>query len=396
MLEGSVRKAGNRLRINAQLINTEDGYHLWSQRYDRQMDDVFEVQDEIARSVVEHLKVKLLGDAGAPLVRSPADSLEAYNLVLKGRYYVERSTGLALEKGAECFSQALVIEPSNARAHAGLARTRHWQATLNLAAPHEVMPGAKEAALKALGIDETVEDAHYALAVVLDYYDWDWTGAEREYCRTLELNASHTVARFFYGDLLTRQGRANSGIAEVREAVEGDPLSLLCRHFLALGLYCAERFDDVIAEAEDGIALDPSAYYLHMARGWGLAGLGRHTEAIESHRRATNLAPHDPAPQGYLGLALGVAGEHGEARAMLRDLEQRRTQGYIGGWLLACVYVGLGVHDRAIEWLQTAADERDGLLPWLMVFPPFDPLRADPRFQALLRRMNFPETTGSS
>ena len=151
VLEGSVRKAGNRLRVTAQLINVSDGYHLWSERYDRDMDDVFAVQDEIAHAVVESLKVQLLGDAGAPLVTSPADSLEAYNLVLKGRYYLDRATGLALEKGAECFSQALVIEPSNARAHAGLARARAWQATLNTAAPHEVMPGSKEAALKALG-----------------------------------------------------------------------------------------------------------------------------------------------------------------------------------------------------------------------------------------------------
>ena len=293
VLEGSVRKAGNRLRVTAQLINVSDGYHLWSDRYDRDLDDVFEVQDEIARSVVEHLKVKLLGDAGAPLVRSPADGLEAYNLVLKGRYYLERLTGLALEKGAECFSQALVIEPSNARAHAGLASTRHRQATLNLVAPHEVMPGAKEAALKALGIDETVEDAHYALAVVLDYYDWDWAGAEREYRRTLELNASHTVARFFYGDLLTRQGRANSGIAEVREAVEGDPLSLLCRHFLALGLYCAERFDDVIAEAEAGIALDPNTFY------FGSPKVHVGPELAEG-------APGGPVTGAFPGFSLGV------------------------------------------------------------------------------------------
>ena len=151
ILEGSVRKAGNRLRINAQLINASDGFHLWSERYDREMDDIFAVQDAIAHAVVESLKVQLLGDAGASLVRSPADSLEAYNLVLKGHYYVERLTGLALEKGAECFSQALVIEPSNARAHAGLASTRARQASLNFVAPHEVMPGAKEAALKALG-----------------------------------------------------------------------------------------------------------------------------------------------------------------------------------------------------------------------------------------------------
>ena len=176
MLEGSVRKAGNRLRINAQLINAADGYHLWSERYDRDMDDVFAAQDDIARTVVEKLRVKLLGDADAPLVKRPTDNVEAYNLVLQGQYYAMRATGAGYEKALEYFSQALTLEPTYAQAQADIARVQATRAVISLVAPHTVMPEAKDAALKAIALDETVADAHEALAFVLQYYEWDWRG----------------------------------------------------------------------------------------------------------------------------------------------------------------------------------------------------------------------------
>ena len=196
MLEGSVRKVGNRLRMNAQLINVEDGYHLWSERYDREMEDVFAVQDEIARAVVDKLKVKLLGRSDAPLVQRPTDNLEAYNWHLQGRYYRMKFSGAALEKGLECFTQALALEPTYAQAHAGIAYVQAVRGVLSLAgAPHNVMPEVKESALKALAIEETLVDAHTALAVVLHYYEWDWPGAEREYRRALELDFYDAFAR---------------------------------------------------------------------------------------------------------------------------------------------------------------------------------------------------------
>ena len=202
VLEGSVRKAGNRLRINAQLINTSDGYHLWSERYDRQMDDVFAVQDEIARSVVEKLKVKLLGEHEAPVIKRPTDNLEAYNLFLKGRYYFSKLTKEALTRSLECFTQALAKEPTYAQAHAGVAVAQTVRAVYGGAVSREVMPSAKEAALKALALDETVADAHMALGSVLHYYDWDWLGAEHQYRRALELNPSDTLVRAVYAHLL--------------------------------------------------------------------------------------------------------------------------------------------------------------------------------------------------
>ena len=394
VLEGSVRKAGNRLRINAQLINAKDGYHLWSERYDRDMDDVFAVQDDIARTVVDKLKVKLLGAADEPVVKQPTDNLEAYNLYLQGRYYRMRFTGAALESGLECFTRAVVLEPSFAQAHAGVAYVQAVRSALSLtaAAPHTVMPEAKESALTALALDETVVDAQTALAFVRHYYEWDWAGAERAYRRALDLDADDAFARSHYALLLGQQGRANESVAEARSAVEGAPVSLLSRVVLVLILVLARRFDVAVTEARAAIILDPSYAYMHNALSWGLAGLGRNDEAVEAMRRATILAPGDPVLLAALGLWLGLAGQRQEPLTILKDLEQRRNQEYVGGFCLAIVCLGLGDHDQAISWLQHGAEERDGLMTYLNAYFFFDPLRADPRFQDLLRQMNFPST----
>ena len=392
VLEGSVRKAGNRLRINAQLISTDDGYHLWSERYDRDMEDVFAVQDEIAQSVVEKLKVKLLGVADEPLVKRLTDNLEAYNLWLKGRYYSGRASGGTLEKSLACFTQALALEPTYAQAHAGIAVTQSMRAVLSFARPRQVMPMAKEAALKALAIDETVADGHFALALVLDYDEWNWPEAEQEYRRALELNPADTLAQVAYGQLLGRLGRADAGIAECRHAVERDPLSLLNRYNLALVFCLSRRFDAALTEARAAVELEPTYQLFYSDLGWALAGLGRYGEAVEALTQATILAPGDPRSEGYRGWALGLAGQRQEARLILGNLERRRSHEYFSAFLMAHVSLGLGDQEQAIAWLQTATEERDALLPYLNEWFAVDPLRADPRFQALLRRMNFPET----
>ena len=393
ILEGSVRKAGNRLRITAQLINVNDGFHLWSERYDRDMDDVFAVQDDIARTVVDKLKVQLLGVINAPLVKRPTDNLEAYNLYLQGRYYRMRLTGEPLEKGLACFTRAAALEPSYAHAHAGVAYVQAARSALSLVGPpHAVMPEAKQSALKALALDETVGDAHAALAYVLHYYEWDWAGAEHEYRRALALNADDATARSHYAFLLGQQGRADESVTEARSAVESDPVSPLTRLTLVVMFVTARRFDTAVVEAQAAIIeTDPNSYS-HIGLGFGFAGLGSYEEAVESFRQATNLGPGDPIPQSYLGWALGLAGRQQEALTILDDLERRRSQEYVGGVLLAWASLGLGDNDQAISWLQQAADERDGQMAFLNTWFLFDPLRSDPRFQALLRRMNFPGT----
>ena len=389
VLEGSVRKVGNRLRVTAQLIKVSDGYHLWSERYDRDMDDVFAVQDEIAQSVVQKLKVKLLGAGDTPLVKRPTDNVEAYNLVLQGRYHAVRSTGAALEKALACFTQALAMEPTYAQAQAGIAFAQAIRALVNVAAPHALMPEAKEATLKALALDETAADAHVSLAVVLHYYEWDWTGAEREYRRAQELSPGDTYARSTYAMLLGTLGRVDESMAEARAAVERDPVSAQPRVALVNVFVMARQFEEAIAEAHAAIELDASYNHFYTL-GLGLAGLSRRDEAVEAFRQCVIAAPGDSVPQACLGWALGLAGHRQEALTILRDLEQRRSDSYVGGTLLAWVCLGLSDHDEAISWLQQAAEERDGLMTRINILLQYDPLRSDPRFQALLRKMNFP------
>ena len=391
ILEGSVRKAGNRLRITAQLVNVDDGFHLWSERYDRTMDDVFEVQDEIARTVVEKLKVKLLGGADTPLVKRPTDNVEAYNLILQGRYHLVRATEAALEKSLACFTQALALEPTYAQAQAGIAWVQVFRGMVSLAAPHTVMPEAKEAALRALALDETAADGHLVLGFVLHYYEWDWAGAEREYGRALELSPGDAQARTAYASLLADTGRVDEAVPEARSAVERDPVSAMPRFVLAQVFVAARRFEEAIAAAHAAIELDPSFPSSYQALGWGLVGLGRYDEAVEAFRQQVVVAPGDPMAQAGHGWALGVAGRKQEALSILGDLERRRSDSYVGGSLLAGICVGLGDHDRAISWLQKAAEERDGIMTFVNSLLVSDPLRSDPRFQALLRRMNFPE-----
>ena len=393
ILEGSVRTAGNRLRVNAQLINAEDGYHLWSERYDRTMDDVFDVQDEIARAVVEKLKVKLLGATDKPLVKRPTDNLEAYNLVLQGRYHCLRVTGPAFEKSLECFTQALAVEPAYAQAHAGIAITQVHRSVGSDGSPLQLMPMAKEASLKALTIDNTLADAHTALAAVLHFYEWDWLGAEREYRRALELNPGDTYARVTYAILLGTLGRASESVAETRSALERDPLSVYSRHMHSLVLYLARRYDAAIAEARAGVELDSAYHIFYWDLGLSLVGLGKYDEAVEALKQAVTLAPGDVFSKAYLGWALGLAGQREEALAIVEDLEQRRAQEYVGGLFLAMASLGLGEHD--ILWLQQAAEERDGWITAVNTLLVFDPLRSDPRFQVLLQRMNFPAESQS-
>ena len=253
-----------------------------------------------------------------------------------------------------------------------------------------MIPRAKEAALKALAIDETVADAHHALGIIFHLHEWNWSGAEREYRRALALNPGDTVAWSSYASLLGQLRHADAAIAEAQLIVERDPLSVYDRNTLSLQLSLARRFDQAIAEAEAGIELEPS-HQGYCNLGYPLLALGRYDEAVQAFRQATIVAPADPLSQGYLGWALGLAGEKQEARAILDVLEQRQTQGYFSGWLMAHVNLGLGEHEEAIAWLQKAVEERDGLLVHMNVWWGVDPLRSDPRFQALLRRMNFPQ-----
>ncbi len=324
------------------------------------------------------------------MVAIRTDNLEAYNLWLKGRHCARQLTATALETGLDYFARALEAEPRYAKAHAGIGEVHAMRANFGFAAPRQVMPLAKEAARRALAIDDRLADAHVTLARVLDLYEWKRSEAKLEYQRALDLNPGDAQARSYYADLLARMGQAEESIAEAGRAVEADPLGSHPRMYLPTALYMARRFETAVTEAPTALRLLPSFYSLYWPLGWALGAQGRYEEAVGAFRRATMLAPDESLAKAYLAWALALDGSRREALGILESLEERRGQTHVSASFIGMAWVGMDECDLAMDWLERAVEERDPPMTYANTWPAFDSLRAAPRFQALLRRMNFP------
>ena len=391
VMEGSVRKAGTRLRINAQLISTSDGYHLWSERYDRDLDDVFAVQDDIARTVVDRLKVQLLGGISEPLVSRPSADLEAYDLYLRGCHQLRPQTHDGALRALDLFEQASRRDPTYAQPYTGIAEVYAWLATVGWAAPRETMPKARDAARQALARDGALADAHVSLGGVLFHYDWDWSGAEREFRDALDLSPGLAEARAAFGQMLVAIGHAEAGLAAGRRAVELDPLSLATNLQLALSLLLSRQFEASIAQARRTLTLDAAFFPAVWVQAVATAALGDHDAAVGALELVRGAAGGDPIFESVLGWVYGRAGRRDEAGALLAALEQRRQEHHLAAVAIAWVYAGLDDADQMMSWLTRALDERDGLCVYLATTVLCDPFRADPRFEALIGRMRFPQ-----
>jgi serine/threonine-protein kinase len=388
LLEGSVRTAGNRLRVTAQLINVKDGYHLWSERYDRQMEDVFDIQDDIARSIVDKLRIQLTGERS--LVKRHTENLEAYSLYLKGRHYFFRFTREGFDKSIECFYQSIAQDPTYGLAYAGLAGSYAMRGIFGLDPPKKVMPKAKEAAQKALAINKTLTEAHESLALVLHFHDWDWPAAEREYKLALELNPkadAHSAYAWFLSDM----NRLEEAVAEAKRAVELDPVLNLANYILAHVLFVARSYDEAIKQCRKGLEVDPNYWPLYIFLLVTYLAKENYQEALAISEKVAKFAPDDPIIKLQIGRAYAFAGKREDALEILNDCLSRRDQQYFPAFYLAALYRDLGDKDNTFKWLETAYEERDGLLTNLRSFPAWDPMRDDPRFQDMLRRMNFPD-----
>ena len=295
-------------------------------------------------------------------------------------------------KAVACFTQALALDPRYARAHAGIAWAHAVVGVVGETAPHDVMPQAKEAARKALAIDESVDVAHAALGNVLALYEWDWAGAERALRRALVLNPADASTRSDLARLLGLLGRADASLTEARRAVEIDPVSAPCGRDLALALLFARRFEAGRDQARRTLDLAPGFLPASWDLAWATAGLGAVGDAVAILRQARRSAPSDTTTEAFLGLACALAGQREEAVDILDHLKQLRANRYTSAVHLATICGALGELEQAFAWLEQAFEERAGLLVFAKVSLHFDPLRADPRFQALLRRMKFPET----
>ncbi len=388
VLSGSVRKAATRLRIAAQLVSVADGYHLWSEQYDRELDDVFAIQDEITGAIVNVLKLTLLSDEGGGVARQASDDVEAYELYLKGRHFWNKRTEQGVDKAIEYFRQALAHDAGYAPALAGLADCYTILGIYGARAPQQVMPLAKDAAARALSIDPSLAEAHTALGCVRATFDFDWPGAEQEFRRAIEIKPSYPTAHHWYAlNCLAPQGRFDEALGQMQRAREFDPLSPVITTSVGVAHYFAREYRRAIDAYYQAIEIDAHFVMAYFFLGLAHAALGAMDDAIARLEHAQRLVGDSAEVAAALGYVYAVAGRAGEAAALLGELEARRQRAYVSPALISQVYVGLGDRERALEALQEAARQRAADLIWLRVRPVFDPLREDPRYAALVARI---------
>ena len=391
VLTGTIRRAGSRLRITVELIDAAEDTQMWSERYDRVLEDIFDIQDEISQAIVNQLKRKLTGAVASPGATRRTADFEAYRLYLQGRHNVVKLSESGIRQGLSCFERALAIDSNYPEPHAGLAEAYALLGVLGYARPAEAMVKAKEEALRALGMDETTANAHSSLGLVRHLYDWDFAGAEQSYRRAVELNPADPIPRVYLGELLGG-GRPAEGVAELRTAVQLDPLSPFVNGILCALLLYARDFEAALDQARKTLDIAP-AYFparRNMSTAWHF--LGRPDEALRTIEAAVPFAPKDPLTLGFLGMCQAVAGRQEEALRTIDKLKDLRAERYCAASPIAWVYAHLGDFNQAFQWLDTAFEERDGLLVLLKQYPwPNESFRQDPRYQELLRRIGFPE-----
>jgi adenylate cyclase len=383
-----VRRAGNRLRVTAQLVKAGDGYDLWSQRFDREMTDVFAIQDEISQAIAEKLRVRL--SAGRPLVKRYTENPAAYDLCLKARYHLLKMTQEGQEACRRYCEQSIALDPNCALAQAVLSGSCLWSAYWGYMDPREAFPRARSAALKALRRDDTIAEAHSAMGYVLGIGEFDWARAEREFCRGLELNPSSSVARYYHAAYgLFPLGRLEEALTEMRRALELDPLDPFVSSNIGYLLHANRQFEAAIAQLRHAIDLDPTFFFSYWFLSIACALAGRRDEAVAVAEKANELSGGNALTLGLLGRMYGLAGRTAEAQRLLEELETRRRTSHVPPSSLAMVYRGLGDLEKALEWWVRGVEGHDVLLVMsLRSEPGYDPLRPHPAYLALLRKAN--------
>jgi serine/threonine-protein kinase len=369
LLEGSVRKAGNRLRITAQLIKAADGRHLWSERYDRDMEDVFAVQDEIALAIVDTLKVKLLKAERVALTKRYTDNLELYNLYLLGRYHWNKFTQEGLAQSVECYEQAIQKDPGYALAYAGAAEVSLYLVFFVGFPPRNVIPKAKAYVKRALEIEPHLPEAHAFAGRIYFFYDWDRTKADAAFQRALRLDPNSAFILSHYADFLSLTDQHEQAVVTARKAVELDPLNSFLRANAGERLIFARRFDEAIELLQESISLDPEYYWTHFLLGICLTTLSRLDEAIPEMEIALEASAREPLISSYLASAYWRSGAKSSADELLHEIEAKAEHEYVPASFLACIYNTRGEIDRAFSWFERALKERDLMMPYLVKIP---------------------------
>jgi len=384
VLEGSVRKAGDKLRITAQLINVADGFHLWSETYDRDMKDILAVQSDVAKRVVQALQIQLGVDEARALAKKPTENPEAHRLYLLGRYHFAKFTRAGWTNAIHYYEQALQVDPNFALAYCGLADTYGW-AGGQIMAGREAWAKEMELAQKALALDPNLAEAHLAMGTAL-FSMLGPHASEKELDRAVELNPNLVLAYDQYGWTFSEMGRFDEAIAAEKKALELDPLSTFLNTDLAFFLYWARRYEDAITQIRKTLELDSNNGFAHSVLGWCLIWKGSKADARAEFQKATTL---DDLPWyvGSLGYACAVSGDRAKAGQVLHQLEELAKQRYVSPANRASVYLGLGENEKALDWLEKAYEDRDPIFWWINGDQLYDSVRHAPRFEALVQKV---------
>jgi serine/threonine-protein kinase len=390
VIEGSVQRSGDRVRITAQLIYAPTDRHIWAESYERDLRDVLALQNEVALAIANEVRIKVTSQEQIRLASARPVNPEAHEAYLRGRFFWNKRTPEGLQKGLKYFEQALEKDQAYALAYAGIADTYSLLPFYTNLVPKESFAKAEIAALKALQLDDSLAEAHTSLAYLKCYHDWDWAGAEKEYKRALELNPGYATAHLWYSRYLAATGRVNEAVTELKRAQEFDPLSLVLQANAGMIFYCARQYDKSIEELKRTQELDVNFPVSYWGLGLDYEQKGLYEEAVHEFRKAESLSPGSTNTAAALAHAYAVTGMRNEALKTLNQLKERKKHEYVTAYLFALIYAGLGEKNQAMEWLEKAYQEPSTLLGYAKVDPRLDPLRSDPRFQDLLRRVGLP------
>ncbi|MEO8766306.1 MAG: adenylate/guanylate cyclase domain-containing protein [Ginsengibacter sp.] len=392
VLEGSVRKQHNRLRVTVQLINVADGFHLWSEKYDRDMDDIFAVQDEVALSVTEKLKITLLEGERALFSKPRTESKEAYDLYLKGRFYWNRR-GPGLKKGLEYFLRAAELDPEFSLAHAGIADTYALFAFYSILPPYQVVPKARQAAEKAIELDPGRIEPYSVLAYITTFYDWDWTEAKKQFENALAINPGYAPAHYWYSNYLSWADMDyEHSTKEAYKAIELEPLVSHSHNTLSSACVCFGKFEEARKSAQTAIELDANSFLSYCALCMALYGLDRYDEAVEAIQFAVSTSGRHQYAMLVSSWIYGMGDNTAAAQKIMDELILRSETEFVSGLSLAVPAYYSKNYDKAFDFVERAFQERAGLLISISKYPFLSFIKTDPRFQSFFKRMNYPQT----
>jgi serine/threonine-protein kinase len=390
VLEGSVRKSGNRLRISVQLVNASDGYHLWSERYDREMHDIFDVQDEITLAVVDALRVKLLGDEKEAVLKRHTENAEAYQHYLRGRFFFYKRTPEGFRKAIECFQQAIDIDPDYAVAVSGLADSYTFLGFYEVISPAEAEVQVKDLVIRGLALDDTLAETRISSALWQSICRWDFAAGDQEHKKAIACNPKYALAHHLDSATLILI-RPSEAIDAERRAVELEPFTPIFSASLGWWYYLSRRNDESIDQSLKTIEIAPNHFFAHWVLGKAYGVAGRFSESISILKKAISQTTGNQHILGELGRIYALSGQSEEALQVLAELTELSNKHYVSAVNIAKVYVGLGDTEKVFEWLEKAVEEHSIKLPWFMIDPAVDQFRSDPRFTDVLRRVGLPE-----